>query len=64
MQANTLANKFDFSGGQIENISRKSAVDDIISQETTDIDKLLLSCQEEILEKEASKEMGFVMSRY
>jgi SpoVK/Ycf46/Vps4 family AAA+-type ATPase len=63
METKTLASKYDFSGGQIENIARKRAVDDIISAESANIDNLLSFCQEEILERGAGKKIGFVMSR-
>ena len=35
--AQTLASKFDFSGGQIENIARKRTIDFILSGEFADI---------------------------
>jgi hypothetical protein len=57
--AATLAKKFDFSGGQIENITRKSAVSYILKGEDPDLNGLEALCKEEILEKEAVR-IGFL----
>jgi SpoVK/Ycf46/Vps4 family AAA+-type ATPase len=46
-----LASKYDFSGGQIENIARKSVVDRIISGEDTSIDSLCRYCDSEMLDR-------------
>jgi hypothetical protein len=53
-----LAEKFDFSGGQIENITRKSTVSFILKGKTPDIAELKAICKEELMEKEASR-IGF-----
>ena len=45
-----LAVKYDFSGGQIENISRKQAVEEILTGCSTDIDRLVEFCNEERLD--------------
>jgi AAA+ superfamily predicted ATPase len=58
--AHSLASSYDFSGGQIENISRKCTVDSIISGAETSLDKLRLLCEEELLEKERARKIGFM----
>jgi hypothetical protein len=57
-----LASRYDFSGGQIENIARKRTVDSIISGVDTSIDKLKLLCDEELLEKDSVTKIGFMAS--
>jgi len=52
--ARNLAAKFDFSGGQIENIARKSAVSFILKGAAPDISSLETFCGEESFEKAAS----------
>jgi hypothetical protein len=44
-----LSRRFDFSGGQIENIARKSTVDSIISGEEPNFEALVFHCQNELL---------------
>jgi hypothetical protein len=56
--AERLASKFDFSGGQIENIARKSAVSFILKGTKTDIHSLETFCGEELYEKTANR-IGF-----
>jgi hypothetical protein len=53
-----LAGEFDFSGGQIENIARKSTVSFILNGASPDLDGLLSFCREESLEK-AAVAIGF-----
>lgn len=48
--AHTLAMKFDFSGGQIENIARKRTIDYILSGEFTDLNGIETYCRNELLE--------------
>ena len=51
-QAQELAESYDFSGGQIENITRKKAVDDILSgHEGVDMEALHNYCRSELIEK-------------
>ncbi|MDR1783350.1 MAG: ATP-binding protein [Dysgonamonadaceae bacterium] len=47
--ATTLANRYDFSGGQIENIARKAAIDSIICGKEPDLAKLEFHCKSESL---------------
>jgi len=56
--AERLASKFDFSGGQIENIARKSAVSFVLKGIKTDLSSLETFCGEESYEKAANK-IGF-----
>jgi SpoVK/Ycf46/Vps4 family AAA+-type ATPase len=46
-----LSQRFDFSGGQIENIARKCTVDSIISGEEPDLNTLVFHCKHEMLTK-------------
>ena len=57
-----LAERFDFSGGQIENIARKRVIDDILAErDTIDIDAIIESCQHESLnKKDIQRKVGFV----
>jgi hypothetical protein len=56
--AHRLAKKFDFSGGQIENIARKNAVSFILNGVDPDPSVLETFCQEELLEKNVPR-IGF-----
>jgi SpoVK/Ycf46/Vps4 family AAA+-type ATPase len=47
--ATALASKYDFSGGQIENVARKSVVDRILSGEELSLDALCRHCDSEHL---------------
>ena len=49
--AQALAQSYDFSGGQIENIARKQIVDNIITGSPLSIDKLRQHCDTELLDK-------------
>jgi hypothetical protein len=54
-----LATRFDFSGGQIENIARKRTVELVLSGTEPNLDKLIFFCEEERLNKDMSKRIGF-----
>ena len=55
-----LAASYDFSGGQIENISRKQAVEEILTGCTADINRIIEFCDEERLDaKPHYKSIGF-----
>lgn len=47
--AHTLASRYDFSGGEIENVARKHIIEYILSGEKTSLDNLDRFCQEEKL---------------
>ena len=58
--AESLASKYDFSGGQIENISRKQNIDYILTGEKPSLDRLESYCKEEVLEKKGTRaSIGF-----
>jgi SpoVK/Ycf46/Vps4 family AAA+-type ATPase len=50
-EAKELASRYDFSGGQIENIARKCTVDSIISGQEPTLETLIFHCQNEMLTK-------------
>lgn len=59
--AEVLASKYDFSGGQIENIARKSVVSKIITGEDFTLNTLIEHCDTEVIDKYGSnrKRIGF-----
>lgn len=57
--AATLASRFEFSGGQIENITRKSIVDYALTGVETSFENLLKFCKEELLTKQGERRIGF-----
>ena len=58
-EAMTLAKEYTFSGGQIENIARRQAVDLIIEGKKPCFDKLLEYCDSETIEKDQRTKIGF-----
>ena len=58
-QAAHLAGCYNFSGGQIENISRKRIVDSVISGKEPSFDILLSFCQDELIGTETWAPIGF-----
>lgn len=55
-----LATKYDFSGGQIENIARKHSVEEILTGDSVGIDRLIEFCDEERLEQPVNRRrIGF-----
>jgi ATP-dependent Zn protease len=59
-EAETLAGRFIFSGGQIENIARKRTVEAVLSGTAPSLDTLIAYCRDESLEKEAAN-IGFTL---
>jgi hypothetical protein len=57
--ARTLAVKYDFSGGQIENVARKQVISGILSGDTPSLGNIMALCEEEALEKQTAKPIGF-----
>jgi hypothetical protein len=47
--ARMLAERYDFSGGQIENIARKNVVDAILTGEELSFDAIIRHCDSELL---------------
>lgn len=60
VEVNYLASKFEFSGGQIENIVRKKTIQSIISGAEPAIEELLrYCCEEEMGSRQERKRIGF-----
>ena len=56
----TLATKYDFSGGQIENIARHYAIDSILHDLNEDaLSMLIHHCDNERLDEKTSRKIGF-----
>jgi hypothetical protein len=58
-EAEVLANRFDLSGGQIENVARKAAVADLLHGNQPSLEELAAYCEEEQPWREARR-IGFV----
>ena len=60
LDVHTLASKYDFSGGQIENIARHYAIDNILHGQSEDVLSMLIRhCDNERLDERSSKKIGF-----
>ena len=60
MPAHTLASKYEFSGGQIENIARYYAIDNILHGQSKDVLSMLIRhCDNERLDNNDQKRIGF-----
>ena len=57
--AHLLADRFDFSGGQIENIARKSLVDELTTGKKPGYIELVELCQNELLVDNHHRPIGF-----
>ena len=57
--ARKLASRFDFSGGQIENIARKRTVDYILSGKFASLDEIEGYCRSEVLASKNGRRIGF-----
>jgi len=57
-ECETLANRFDFSGGQIDNIVRKNEIHEIIHRVSVDFKNIVEFCQTELLSNNRIK-IGF-----
>ena len=58
--AAVLADKYSFSGGNIENIARKSAVGYVLSGKKADLDELRKYCDEEMLSSQKqTRKIGY-----
>jgi len=56
-----LAEKYDFSGGQIENVARHYAIDTVLHGDAaSSLEKLMEHCDSERLEQKEGKKIGFV----
>jgi hypothetical protein len=61
-EARHLAMRFDFSGGQIENIARKRTVDYILSGQYATLDKIEGYCRAELFANKERRSIGFTLS--
>ena len=60
LDIHTLASKYDFSGGQIENIARHYAIDAILHGQNEDVLPMLIRhCDNERLDETNVKKIGF-----
>ena len=60
LDIHTLASKYDFSGGQIENIARHYAIDTILHGQAEDVLPMLIRhCDNERLDETNVKKIGF-----
>ena len=60
LDTHTLAAKYDFSGGQIENIARHYTIDSILHDTTDDTLSLLIAhCDNERLDEKDKRKIGF-----
>ena len=57
--ARQLASRFDFSGGQIENIARKRTVDYILSGKSATLSEIEAYCRAELLSNNSHRPIGF-----
>jgi hypothetical protein len=57
--AGELAERFDFSGGQIENAARKCTVEQVLSGIEPDLKALIAFCEEELRGQDADFRIGF-----
>ena len=59
-ETRTLSNKYEFSGGQIENIARRHAIGKILHGESENLlNELLDYCDDEKIETKEKKTIGF-----
>ena len=59
-QAAELADRFDFSGGQIQNISRKQVINAIFSgKDDIDYEQVKIDCQNETVSRQNGRKIGF-----
>ncbi len=60
LDVHTLASKYDFSGGQIENIARHYAIDNILHGKNEDVLPMLIRhCDNERLDEKDKRKIGF-----
>ena len=57
--AETLAVRYDFAGGNIENVARKSSVEYVLSGRKPSVESLSTFCEEETYAKTERKRIGF-----
>ncbi len=57
--AESLSRRYDFSGGQIDNVARKVTMDEVITGKLPSLDELDALCKAERLAKNDDKKIGF-----
>ena len=63
-EARMLANQFDFSGGQIENVVRKRLVDEILTGKKSEFNDIQTLCHNEMLDDKQGQHIGFICNVY
>lgn len=58
--AHTLASSYDFSGGQIDNITRKALMQEIIKGERPTLNNLVTICSEENISRNSHRKIGYL----
>lgn len=58
-----LAERFPFSGAQIENIVRKLAIQHCLHQSSGNMQDILMACETETIHEKSNSEIGFVQRR-
>lgn len=59
LQASALAERFDFSGGEIDNIVRKCEISEVIHGASAGIEEITSFCEKERLAGESARRIGF-----
>ena len=60
--ASALSSRFDFSGGQIENIARKFSVHQVLTGNNPSLEEMMGLCAGESVSREEVKQIGFAAS--
>ncbi len=55
----TLATRFQFSGGEIDNIARKAIINEVITWNTTTLDEIIEYCETERLINKSARKVGY-----
>lgn len=55
-----LAENYDFSGAQIDNICRKREINEILHGKIPDFDEIVAFCQTEYLHAKKTNNIGFI----
>lgn len=61
-EAKRLADQFDFSGGEIDNVVRKCEMSEVIKGARPSYEEVVDLCKNERLEKEGARSIGFSFS--
>ena len=58
-EVSIIASRFEFSGGQIENVARKSTVHRVLSGNAPSLENLIKYCSDENIDRECARRIGF-----